>query len=85
MGSVCSNGQCALAWGQNSVLSPALGTPESCSCTAPHKENLCWEGGPPAPGAAVGLFLMDPWLTGSGGGNLIPRLGIAACCPYSPA
>lgn len=58
-----------------SVLSPALGPPESSSCTAPRKENLCWEGGPPGPGAAVSLFLMDPRLPGSGGGTPVPRLG----------
>lgn len=68
-----------------SVLSPASGTPESCLCTAPHKKNLCWEGGPPAPGAAASLFWMDPWLMGSGGGTLVPHLGTAVHCPYSPA
>lgn len=68
-----------------SVLSPALGTPESCSCTTPHNKNLCWEGGPPAPRAAVSWFLMDTWLTGSGVATLAPRLGTAAYCPYSRA
>lgn len=68
-----------------SVLSPASGTPESCLCTAPHKKNLCWEGGPPASGAAASLFWMDPWLMGSGGGTLVPHLGTAVHCPYSPA
>lgn len=66
-----------------SVLSPALGTPESCFWTAPHKKNVCWEGGPPAPGAGVSLFRMDPWLTGSGGGTLVPRLGTQCIVPIA--